>query len=154
MHITAHKAAVKVHVLHCDISPRNIMIVDNNHNLNLKDSMLIDWDHSKSIKFILGQAHQHTCTVSNLQSSFPLEILTCLATREHGNSWQQLLLKTLKHPTPWNMILNLLFGFWSGPLFYRCLQAWARKSTQTFSKTQWASRCTTSVAGLTSASTW
>ena len=66
MHVTAHKAAVKVHVLHHDISPGNIMIVDNNHNPNLKDGMLIDWDHSKSIKSILGQARQHAHTVSNL----------------------------------------------------------------------------------------
>ena len=87
------------------------MIVDNNHNPNITGGMLIDWDHSKPIKSVPGQAHQHTRTVSNLQSSSPQEILTCLATREHGNSWQQLLLKTLKHPTPGNMISNLFFGF-------------------------------------------
>lgn len=99
MHLTAHAAAFEAHILHRDISPGNIMIVDNDHNPNIKDGMLIDWDHSKMIRSDSDHARQHARTVSNPQSSSPPEILTCLATREHGNSWQQLLLKTLQHPT-------------------------------------------------------
>ena len=100
MHVTAHEDAVNAHVLHRDISPGNIMIVDNDHNSNITHGMLIDWDHSKPISPVPGQARQHARTVSNLQSSSPQQILTCRATREHGGSWQQLSLKTLKHPTP------------------------------------------------------
>ncbi len=47
-HITAHEAAYKAGILHRDLSPGNIMLVDD-PEANIKDGMLIDWDLSKFI---------------------------------------------------------------------------------------------------------
>ena len=45
--ITAHQAAYKAGILHCDLSPGNIMLVGS--EINIKDDMPIDWDLSKFI---------------------------------------------------------------------------------------------------------
>jgi RIO-like serine/threonine protein kinase len=62
--ITAHQAAYKAGILHCDLSPGNIMLVGS--ETNIKDGMLIDWDLSKFIgpEDKLDAAHQVTHTVS------------------------------------------------------------------------------------------
>jgi len=45
--ITAHQAAYKAGILHCDLSPGNIMLVGS--EINIRDGMLIDWDLSTFI---------------------------------------------------------------------------------------------------------
>jgi len=46
--IIAHQAACEAGILHRDLSPGNIMILDNNEQ-NISGGMLIDWDLSKAL---------------------------------------------------------------------------------------------------------
>ena len=62
--ITAHRAAYKAGILHRDLSPGNIMLVDS--ETNIQDGMLIDWDLSKFVgpEDKLNTARRVTRTVS------------------------------------------------------------------------------------------
>lgn len=69
-HITAHRAACKAGVLHRDLSPGNILILDG---LDGQESsgILIDWDLSKITDPLEepGTARRYTRTVSQVSKA-------------------------------------------------------------------------------------
>lgn len=69
-HIAAHRRAWSIGILHRDLSPGNIMIVEN-EEVNIKHGLLIDWDLCKVFKRSGSQdglappARRYACTVSS-----------------------------------------------------------------------------------------
>ena len=119
--ITAHQAACKAGILHGDLSPGNIMLVDS--ETNIKDGMLIDWDLSKVIdpQDKPGAVRQFTRTVSKVSEAVAYvspKFLTCLATKEHGCSWQRTSFGIPKSPKPWDTTLNTISGCFSGSVYH------------------------------------
>jgi aminoglycoside phosphotransferase (APT) family kinase protein len=88
-HFTAHQATCKAGVLHRDLSPANIMILDGQE----PSGLLINWDLSKIIDPLEGSstAHWYARTVSQVPKYSISLTLIYVATREHGSSWQGIL---------------------------------------------------------------
>ena len=88
-HFTAHQAACKAGVLHCNLSPTNIMILDGQE----PSGLLIDWDLSKIIDPLEGSstACWYACTVSQVPEYSIFLTLIYVATRKCGGSWQGIL---------------------------------------------------------------
>jgi serine/threonine protein kinase len=81
---------LKAGILHRDLSPGNIMIIENeDEEANISGGMLIDWDLSKFVNAQdgLDVARQHTRTVSQVSEPLYLALMD-IATRERGNLWQ------------------------------------------------------------------
>ena len=57
----AHESTYKCRILHCDISPGNILIMSDS---NFEGSLLIDWDLSKDMNSQMDRSHHTACTVS------------------------------------------------------------------------------------------
>ena len=88
-HFTAHQAACKAGVLHRDLSPINIMILDGQE----PSSLLINWDLSKIIDPLEGSstACRYAHTISQVPEYSISLTLIYVATRECGSSWQGIL---------------------------------------------------------------
>ena len=87
--ITAHQAACKAGVLHGNLSPGNIMLIDSETGTDINNGMLINWDLSKATN-PSSQGRPNAlpcwlgCTVSkSVRSSMDPEFLTC-----HQGTWQ------------------------------------------------------------------
>lgn len=107
-HITAHQCALRAGILHRDLSPGNIMIMENEEE-NISDGILIDWDLSKFIN-TQDEARQHTRTVSRV--SEPLYLFSADIYCYQG-TWQFMAGDLVYRPgTPQTFLHDLESAFW------------------------------------------